>query len=137
MRTTLLALSLIAISCKTTMPVTESPADPGKNILAELLSESPAMLPYLHDKDSLRIQVIYTKIDRDNKNNPHFTDYTFNLDADKYFYPASTVKMPIAFLALEKLNHLSEKGIDRNTIMITDSSFSGQQVAYTQPQSAD
>jgi hypothetical protein len=137
MRTTLLALSLIAISCKTAMPVTESSADPARNTLAELLNANPAMQPYLQNKDSLRIQVIYTRIDRDGKNNPHFTDYTFNVDPDKYFYPASTVKMPIAFLALEKLNHLKEKGIDRNTTMITDSSFSGQQVVYTQPLSQD
>jgi hypothetical protein len=41
--------------------------------------------------------------------------------------------MPIAFLALEKLNHLKDKGIDKFTTMITDSSFNGQEVVYTQP----
>lgn len=95
------------------------------------------MLPFIQNKDSLNIQVIYTRIDRNAKNNPIFTDHTFNLENAKYFYPASTVKMPIAFLALEKLNQLRDKGIDRNTVMITDSSFSGQEVAYTQPLAQD
>ena len=33
-----------------------------------------------------------------------FTDYSFNVDDEKYFYPASTVKLPIVLLALEKIN---------------------------------
>ena len=137
MRTTLFALCLIAISCKTAMPVTESSTDPGKNVLTGLLNAAPAMQAYVQQKDTLNLQVIYTRIDRDSRNNPHFTDYTFNVDPKKYFYPASTVKMPIAFLALEKLEQLRSKGLDRNTVMITDSSYSGQQVAYTQPLSQD
>ena len=31
-------------------------------------------------------------------------DYEFNVDNDDYFYPASTVKLPIALLAIEKVN---------------------------------
>jgi beta-lactamase class A len=80
----------------------------------------------IDNKDSLRVQVIYTKIERDKNNRPSFTNYTFNVDDDTYFYPASTVKLPISLLALEKLNELNIKGLDKNATMLTDSASNGQ-----------
>lgn len=71
--------------------------------------------------DSYRLQIIYTKIDRDAHNRPHFTHYTYRVQPDRYFYPASTVKLPGALLALEKLNDLAIPGLDRNTPMFSDS----------------
>lgn len=137
MRTMLFALCLATVSCKTAMPTADNPTDSSKNVLAHIMNASADMQHFLQNKDSFNIQVIYTQIDRDGKNKPRFTDYTFNVNPDNYFYPASTVKMPIAFLALEKLNQLKEKSVDRNAVMVTDSSFNGQQVAYTHPSSAD
>lgn len=49
------------------------------------------------------VQIRYTRIDR-TKDSILFTDYNFQVAADNYFYPASTVKFPIAVLTLEKLN---------------------------------
>ena len=46
------------------------------------------------------IQVKLTIIDR----GENFIEYDYNIDTNKYFYPASTVKLPIALFALEKLN---------------------------------
>jgi hypothetical protein len=43
--------------------------------------------------------------------------------------------MPIAFLALEKLNDLKIKGLSRTSTMITDSITDGQDVVYTHPTS--
>ena len=51
-------------------------------------------------------QVIYTQIDRDKNNNPSFKSYYWNHRPRHYFYPASTVKMPVALLAAEKINKL-------------------------------
>ena len=102
-----------------------------------MLTKPEQFLPIITQKDSLRVQIVYTKIDRDKQNKPTFTDYTFNLNNNTYFYPASTVKMPIAFLALEKLNDLKQYGIDMNTLMVTDSSFTGQQIVYTNPTAKD
>jgi Beta-lactamase enzyme family len=108
------------------------------NLLEQLMRTKPEQFQsLLHQKDSLRLQIIYTKIDRDKKNRPTFTDYTFNLNNSTYFYPASTVKMPIAFLALEKLNSLKKYGVDMNSTMVTDSSFSGQDKVYTNPTAKD
>jgi hypothetical protein len=40
-----------------------------------------------------------------------------------YFNPASTVKMPLAFLSLEKLNKMHVKGVNKYTSMQFDSSY--------------
>jgi hypothetical protein len=45
-----------------------------------------------------------------------------------YFNPASTVKMPLAFLAMEKMDSLSRYAVDRETPMYTDSAYSGQSI---------
>ncbi|WP_246160776.1 serine hydrolase [Maribacter flavus] len=53
--------------------------------------------------DRYEVQIRYTKIDRKN-DSIFFIDYDFQVDKDAYFYPASTVKFPIAVLGLERLN---------------------------------
>ena len=62
-----------------------------------------------------QVQIIYTQIDRDSENKPAFQSFKFGVDENEYFYPASTVKMPAAFLALEKLNQLNMLGLNLNT----------------------
>jgi beta-lactamase class A len=83
------------------------------------------------------VQIIYTAVDRASNGNPVFTNYSFNLNPAKYFYPASTVKLPISILALQKLNELKIAGLDRNTTMITDQAYSGQTPVYNDPSTAD
>ncbi|MEO6327379.1 MAG: serine hydrolase [Ginsengibacter sp.] len=83
------------------------------------------------------IQIIYTQIDRGPNNMPRFKDYNFNVDTEKYFYPASTVKLPVAILALQRLNELKTTGISMNTTMITDAAYSGQTPSYNDPNTAD
>ncbi len=131
-------LLLICLSALQTNAQKKDPSTQKDDFLEHLMLTKPEQfLPIITQKDSLRVQIIYTKIDRDKHNKPTFTDYTFNLNNSTYFYPASTVKMPIAFLALEKLNDLKQYGIDMNTLMVTDSSFKGQQMVYTNPTAKD
>lgn len=89
---------------------------------------SPLLKKVLDNPDSFHYQIIYTKIDRDKKNKPVFTDYFFHVNRNQYFNPASTVKLPTALVALEKLNRLKKQGIAiaRETAMLTDSSYSNQ-----------
>lgn len=77
-----------------------------------------------------RVQVIYTQINRDRKNNPSFTNYYFNYDPDLYFNPASTVKLPLAALSLQKLHTLKNKSINKYTTLVFDSSYRGQKTFY-------
>ncbi|MGI9543112.1 MAG: serine hydrolase [Cyclobacteriaceae bacterium] len=119
MRLLLLILSFLIFTqgCK------PKPTDPIDKILS---TDIPLFQTVLEDPDKYELQVIYTQIDRDSDNHPAFTTYRYEVDENRYFYPASTVKMPVAFLALEKLNQLSISGLDRNTAMFTDSAYDGQ-----------
>src|SRR6201994_4279214 len=53
------------------------------------------------------VQILYTQIDRDENNVPHFKSFSYRLNANHYFYPASTVKLPTAIFALEKMNKIN------------------------------
>jgi len=67
-----------------------------------LLSQPERFSTVMQNADKYRLQIIYTQIDRDENNRPSFTSFTHRLDSGQYFYPASTVKLPAALLALEK-----------------------------------
>lgn len=93
---------------------------PVDTFIASLLTKYPQFFDtVLKKKDELGIQIIYSQIDRGKKGKIKFTDHSYNLDPDKYFYPASTVKLSVAILALQKLNELKISGLDKNTTMIT------------------
>jgi hypothetical protein len=100
------------------------PAD----FLEQLLKEkgSTQLQSILENPGTYRYQLIYTKIDRDKKNTPHFEHYTYRLNKDEYFNPASMVKMPLAFLSLEKLNRKHKKGVNKFTPMLIDSAAAPQ-----------
>jgi hypothetical protein len=108
------------------------------SFLVNILRQYPQYFDsILKNKKQWNVQVIYTEINRDKNNDPTFTDHYFNVDSSKYFYPASTVKLPTALLALQRLNELKETGITKNTAMITEAAYSGQAATYNDPQTAD
>ena len=72
--------------------------------LQHLLASQPERFgTVLDDPQRFRVQILYTQIDRDAANRPSFRSFAYRLNPDEYFYPASTVKLPTAALALEKL----------------------------------
>ena len=71
----------------------------------KIFSVSP-YLAQIANAEEHQVQIIYTQINRDKNNKPSFTSYEFGVNEELYFYPASTVKMPTAFLALQQLNEL-------------------------------
>ncbi|HRO84418.1 MAG TPA: serine hydrolase [Niabella sp.] len=81
---------------------------------------SPLLQSVLNQPDTFRYQIIYTKIDRDNKNKPIFKNYYLHVDRALYFYPASMVKLPVALASLEKLN-TQKLPINKFTCMLIDS----------------
>ena len=74
-------------------------------------------------KKKHKLQIIYTQINRNADNFPSFKNYPYALDSLNYFYPASTVKLPCAIFALEKLNYLKIQGLNKTTYMQTDSAY--------------
>ncbi|MEO8765172.1 MAG: serine hydrolase [Ginsengibacter sp.] len=108
------------------------------SFLANLLKKYPRYFDsIIKYRQEWNVQVIYTQVNRDKNNNPAFTDYYFNVDSSKYFYPASTVKLPTALLALQRLNELRSTGISKNSTIITEAAYSGQAATYNDPQTPD
>ncbi|MFK7812943.1 MAG: serine hydrolase [Maribacter sp.] len=77
-----------------------------------LASENQNIKRVIDSLSQHAVQIKFTQIDRKD-GVISFQDYDFQVNATNYFYPASTVKFPIALLALAKLN--SMENMDRNT----------------------
>lgn len=98
------------------------------SLLLQLMKREPDRFQYALDhRNELEIQVIYTQINRDANNMPVFRSFYYNVDSNRYFYPASTVKLPMVLLALEKLHRLNIPGLDKFTPMFSDSVYSGHE----------
>ena len=82
-------------------------------LLFEILQESkePIIKKVLSDLNSYEVQILFTRIHRDSLGLPKFERHTFQENSKQYFYPASTVKLPVAILALQKIRKLQSQGI--------------------------
>ena len=93
-------------------------------VLEELLQAYPKLHRIATDP-AHEVQILYTQIDHhdDASVAPVFRSFAFRAEPGRYFYPASTVKLPAAVLALEKLEVLRAESegarIDRYTHMRT------------------
>lgn len=97
----------LLLACQTQKPVLEKLS----------YSNNDLLKPVFSDPENYELQIIYTQIDRKENGEINFRDITYRIDPELYFYPASTVKLPIAILALEKMKALNENNpsLDRNT----------------------
>ena len=83
------------------------------NPIAHLLQSDNTKIKRVADSlDHFEVLIKFTQIERI-KDSVIFKDYDIQVDAKKYFYPASTVKFPIALLALEQLNQIDS--LDEDT----------------------
>jgi hypothetical protein len=74
------------------------------NILVDLMQQNADKFgEIMKNKDKYEVQILYTQINRDKINTPHFTSYAYNVDSSRYFYPSTFVQLPTAAMALEKL----------------------------------
>jgi len=85
---------------------------PGKIIFEQYCDSFPEiyMMPEWY-----KLQLIYVQVDRDKNGVPHLTYHKLGVDRNKYFYPASLVKLPTLLLTLEKLQSLKSRGVDKYT----------------------
>lgn len=98
-----------------------------KNPLNNILAQNPDLfVAILNQPQKREVQILYTQINRDKNNEAHFKTFSYNLNNQHYFYPASTVKLPVAIFALEKLNELGISGLNKNTSLKIDSNHIGQ-----------
>ena len=104
--TILFILLITLFSCKKEVKI----VDPLNEALA---SQSPKIKKVMDSLENYEVQIKFTQIDHQ-KEKVVFTDYDFQVNGHNYFYPASSVKFPIAVLTLEKLNSLAD--LDMNTV---------------------
>lgn len=113
-----------------------SKAQVNTSFLENLMRQQPEQFgEILNNPNEYRVQLFYTQIDRDKNNVPHFKEFSYRLNPSEYFYPASTVKMPLAILALDKLNTLNIPGVNKSTMMYYDSVGARQEIIYNNPYS--
>ncbi len=93
-------------------------------------SHDTTLQQVLAHPETYRPQIIYTQINRDKNNNPTFTNYYYNVDSLLYFNPASTVKLPLALLSLEKLNGMHVPGVNKFTSMQFDTGYNTLKTEY-------
>ena len=82
------------------------------NPIKSVIKNDEFLSKILKNKEQHEIQVIFTEISRNKDGEPIFKDFEFQVDENKYFYPASTTKLPIVVLTLDKINELRSSGID-------------------------
>ncbi|MES2276467.1 MAG: serine hydrolase [Bacteroidota bacterium] len=104
-----------------------SAQQPDTVFLKNLLVQHPELFSgILNHPTQNEVQILYTQVNRDERNIPHFKSYSYRLNPNHYFYPASTVKLPTLIFALEKMHELGIKGFNKELTMLTDSGFAGQ-----------
>ena len=102
----IIALSFSVLSCTQPTPLDQA-----------LSNSEPGVSKVLEIAEKHEVQIRYTQIKRGKNNLPEFTTYSLFEDSETYFYPASTAKLPVAALALQRIRELQAEGvaIDRNT----------------------
>ena len=98
----LVLFSLLLLSCNST------------NNPIELIikKREPQLKSVYKNKENHNLQILYTKIVRDSSGAPTFIENDYQVDNNFYFYPASTMKLPIVALTLQKINELRNTGLN-------------------------
>ena len=98
----LVLFSLLLLSCNST------------NNPIELIikKREPQLKSVYKNKENHNLQILYTKIVRDSSGAPRFIENDYQVDNNFYFYPASTMKLPIVALTLQKINELRNTGLN-------------------------
>ena len=85
-------------------PKSTAKTDP---FLEDLLAKHPNYFQrFLQQRDSFRLQIIYTQIDRKANNKPVFKDYYFNVNPDQYLKPFARL---LKFQPMRKLGEAPEQ----------------------------
>jgi len=84
-----------------------------QSTLERILSNGSESFRLVLQNSGHEVQIIYGEISGDS-----IIHHSYGVDRSKYFYPASTIKMPVAFAALKKAQ---EEGISADDYLVIDS----------------
>ena len=84
--------------------------------LAALKRATGARFAELWTDPRFELQVLYTRIDRRPGAAPSLTHFQHGLAPERWFAPASLIKLPVAALALERVRQLAPRGVNADTV---------------------
>lgn len=104
-----ISLLLVAICAALSLSWINSVADE-KDFLTEILRQIDGDgIPHREKlMDECQLRIIYVQIDRNKNQEPKLKYHALGLDRNDYFYPASVVKLPLTFMALERVNEIKK-----------------------------
>lgn len=82
-----------------------------RNLLSKTIATDPIMAQYLTNPEH-EVQIIYTQV---NLKDTTFSTEMYNVAPNNYFYPASTVALPVAALTLQRKNEINRQGTKLTT----------------------
>lgn len=86
-----------------------------------LSSDHTAITQVMDSLPNHEVQILWTQIDTTDEGTLSFKEHAFQVDKKKYFYPASTVKLPMALLAAEYISEHPPLNLDVNYVSKRDS----------------
>jgi len=101
-----LTFALSVNTCADEVPIYFNPLNA---ILESMKEEFPEVLS---NPEKYELQIRYTQMDQVVDGGIDQRTFSFREAPSHYFYPASTIKMPVAFLAVEKCERLRAEGHD-------------------------
>ncbi len=106
MKTTLLLFTCLSLSTLA-----------GQNVLQDIIAANRGTFgEWAADPDKFEIQVLYSEIERGADGSVRLKTHRWGAaDTSQYFYPASSVKLPVAVLALQHLRELGATGLGYQT----------------------
>ena len=102
-------------------------------LLEQGQQQSALLKQVLAASEAYQLQILYTRIELPTADGqlPKLHYYHYRVQPEHYFYPASTVKLPLAALALQWLNEQATHGLTLDTTMLTDSQRPPQTAAHS------
>lgn len=127
-------LALLLMACWTGLATSLAQKIP----LDSIVQAHPEWGEWTQDPARFQVQVLVTPLHRDADGQARLgTTSRWGHPPGEYFYPASTVKMPVAALALEWLNEQNIQGLDAHTPYTTGAARPPQTAAPSDTTTAD
>lgn len=104
-------------------------------ILTQRKADYPVLAKVLAEPEKYQVQILYTRV-APGTTEPRLHYYHYQVDPNRYFYPASTVKLPLAALALQWLTEQQIPLLNEDSIMLTDTARAPQTAAHQDPTAA-
>lgn len=107
-----------------------SAAQSSPGFIDSLLHTQPDQFSHFYTQpEYFRLQIIYSTVDHRDDGSVQITDYTYRTTLKEYFNPASTVKLPLMLMVLDKLNRMPDQRVNKFTRLSVEKNHDCQKEA--------